>query len=107
VPLQGHWDRVNTPLREIGGRERRIVWIVGALLAVAGAAAVVVAIGTGSPGTRAGCIRVDLPSTMGGGTPQLCNSAAASFCRSDAANAPPLNDTALPKCRRAGYPVAR
>jgi hypothetical protein len=107
MPLQGHWDRVNTPLREVGGRERRIAWVIGGLLAVAAIVAVALAIGASSPGTPAGCIRVDLPSTMGGGTPQLCESAARSFCLSTAANTPPLRDTVLPKCRQAGYPVAR
>jgi hypothetical protein len=103
MPLQGHWDRVNTPLREVGGRERRLAWVIGGLVALAAVAAVIAAIGTSSPTAAAGCVRVDLPSTMGGGTPQLCGSAAKSFCRSEAANSPPLNQTALPKCRQAGY----
>jgi hypothetical protein len=103
MPLEGHWARVNTPLRETTGRERRIVWVAGALLAIAALAAVIVAISSSSPSTPAGCIRVDLPSTMGGGTPQLCGNAASSFCASHAAHTRPLNETALPKCREAGY----
>ena len=98
---------MNTPLREVGGRERRIVWIVGGLLAVAAIAAVIVAIVTSSPGTPAGCIQVEVPSTMGAGSSRFCDAAAADFCRSDAANSPPLDATALPKCRQAGYAVAR
>ena len=103
MPMEGHWARVNTPLRETTGRERRIVWVLTALLAAAVIAGTIVAIGSSNPSTPAGCIRVDLPSTMGGGTPQLCGKAAASFCASEAANSRPLNETALPKCREAGY----
>ncbi|MGE5858728.1 MAG: hypothetical protein ACM31K_09600 [Solirubrobacterales bacterium] len=103
MPLQGHWQRVNTPLRETTARERRLAWLIGGLAALGAIAAVIAVIVTNSPRTAAGCIRVDLPSTMGGGTPQLCGDAAASFCGSRAAHAAPLNATALPKCREAGY----
>jgi hypothetical protein len=103
MPLQGHWARVNTPLRQTTSRERRIVVVIVALLAVAAVAGTIVAIGSSGSSTPKGCIRVDLPSTMGGGTPQLCDKAAASFCSSDAAHTRPLNETALPKCREAGY----
>jgi hypothetical protein len=94
---------VNTPLRKTTLRERRILLVLVAVLAAAVVAGTIVAIGSSNPSTPAGCIRVDLPSTMGGGTPQLCGKAASSFCASDAAHTRPLNETALPKCREAGY----
>jgi len=108
VPLQGHWDRVNTPLRETTPREKVLVRVFGALLAVAAVATVIVAIATSGNGTTgtplgAGCIRIEVPSTMGGSSSDLCGSKAVSFCQSPAANSPPLNETALPKCRDAGY----
>jgi hypothetical protein len=101
--MQGHWARVNTPLRETTGRERRIVWVGAGLLAIAAVIAAIVAIGSSNPSLPAGCIRVDLPSTMGGGTPQLCGKTASSFCASEVAHSRPLNETVLPKCREAGY----
>jgi hypothetical protein len=103
VPLEGHWQRVNTPLRDTTGRERKIVAVAVGLLLVAAIAGVIVAIGSSNPSTPAGCIRVEVPSTMGGSASTLCGERAASFCRSPAANSPPLNQTALPKCRGAGY----
>jgi hypothetical protein len=103
MPLEGHWARVNTPLRKTTLRERRILLVVAAVLIVAVVVGAIVAIGSSNPSTPAGCLRVDLPSTMGGGTPQLCGNAAASFCASNAAHTRPLNETALPKCREAGY----
>ncbi len=103
MPLEGHWQRVNTPLRETTGRERRIVAVAAGLLVMAGIAAAIVAIGSSNPSTPAGCIRIEVPSTMGASASTLCGDRAASFCRSPAAHSPPLNQTALPKCRDAGY----
>jgi hypothetical protein len=103
VPLEGHWQRVNTPLRETTGRERRIVAVAAGLLVMAAIAAAIVAIGSSNPSTPAGCIRIEVPSTMGASASTLCGDRAASFCRSPVAHSPPLNQTALPKCRDAGY----
>jgi hypothetical protein len=108
MPLQGHWDRVNTPLRAVTERERRLVWIVGALVAAATTAAVIVAIatsghsGSGSA-TPAGCIRIEFPSTMGASASNLCGSQAAEFCRSSAAQSSSLRESALAQCRDQGY----
>jgi hypothetical protein len=111
VPLEGHWERVNTPVRETTEREKLLVRAVLAVLAFAAVATVIVAIVTRDNGTSgsplaAGCIRIEVPSTMGGSASDLCGSKATSFCRSDAAHSPPLDETALPKCRDAGFATA-
>jgi hypothetical protein len=107
VPLQGHWDRVNTPLRETTGRERLLVRIVLAVVGIAVLAAIVVAIATGGGsnggGTAEGCVRVDIPSTMGGSTIHACGRRAAEFCSGPIAHHPSLSGVALPRCREAGY----
>jgi hypothetical protein len=104
VPLQGHWGRVNTPLRETTGRERRIVVIAASLFALAAVIGTIVAIGSSAPATPAGCIRIEVPSTMGASASNICgDKAISSFCHGKPANSPPLNSTALPKCRNAGY----
>jgi hypothetical protein len=107
VPLEGHWQKVNTPLRETTSRERLLVRVVIAVLAVAAVGTVIVAIATSDNGTSGralepGCIRVELPSTMGAVASDLCGRTAREFCRSPAAHTEPLNHTALPKCRDAG-----
>jgi hypothetical protein len=108
MPLEGHWERLNTPVRDTTSRERLLVRVVLAVLVMAAVATVIVAIATRDNGTSgsplaAGCIRIEVPSTMGGSASDLCGSQAASFCRSEAAHSPPLDDTALPKCRDAGF----
>ena len=79
--------------------------IAAGLLAVAAIAATILAVGSSGPSTAAGCIRVDLPSTMGAVSPELCGNAAREFCTSRAANTEPLEHTALHKCREAGLPT--
>ena len=108
MPLQGQWERLNTPLRETTSRERLLMRAVAVLLGIAAVATVIVAIATSGNGTSGtalapGCIRIEVPSTMGGSASDFCGENAASFCHSPAANSPPLNQTALPKCRDAGY----
>ena len=109
MPLQGHWQRVNTPLRETTPRERLLVRVLLALVGAAVVAAIVVAIatsgGSNGGGTAQGCVRVDVPSTMGGSTIHACGSRAAQFCRGPIAHDPSLRGVALPRCREAGYPV--
>ena len=111
MPLQGHWARVNTPLRETTPRERLLVRIVIGLIAVAAVATAIVAIATRDNGTSGtplgeGCIRVELPSTMGGVASDLCGKTARAFCLSPAANSEPLDTQVQPKCRDEGYAIA-
>jgi hypothetical protein len=103
VPLQGHWERVNTPLRKTTLRERRIVWVVAALLAAACIGGAIVAFGSSSPSTPAGCIHLEAPSTMGGVASDICGDDAKRLCTGPSARANPLSGTILPQCREAGY----
>lgn len=109
MPMEGHWARVNTPLRETTPRERTLIRVVIALIAIV-AVAVVVAVATGGGGGSSalgpGCIHIEVPSTMGGSASNLCGARAAEFCASPAAHEPPLDATVLPKCRTAGYRTA-
>ena len=105
MPLEGHWARVNTPLRKTTSREKRILWAVIVLIAAACVAGAIVAFGSSSEPTPTGCIRVEVPSTMGASASTLCGEKATTFCKGPAAHQPPLNATALPKCRDAGFSV--
>jgi hypothetical protein len=107
VPLEGHWQRVNTPLRETTARERLLVRALVALLGIGAVVGVVVVIATsgGSAGAGAanGCVNVDVPSTMGGSAIHACGKDAQSFCRGPLAHSSDLRGRALPACRAAGY----
>jgi hypothetical protein len=108
VPLEGHWQRVNTPLRDTTPRERLLVRGLLAALSAGVIVTVVVLIATGG-GSGAGsasgahCVQVDVPSTMGGSGIHACGSDAAAFCRGPLAHSSDLRGRALPACRAAGY----
>ena len=76
MPVEGHWERANTPLR---ARDRRVLVVVAAVLVVIGLGIAYAM----RPAARsnAGCIVVDVPSTMGGATVRNCGAAAHDFCR--------------------------
>ena len=103
MPLQGHWQRVNTPLRKTTLRERRIVWVAAALLAAACIAGAIVAFGSSSPATPANCIHLEAPSTMGGVASNICGDDARRLCTGEKARTDPLSATIVPQCRKAGY----
>ena len=76
--------------------------MVVALVAAACIGGGIVAFGSSSPATPAGCIHLEVGSTMGGGATQLCGKTAENFCRGPAAHA---DQGYLGKCREAGIPV--
>lgn len=98
MPLEGHAERLRTPL---GPRDRKLLGVLAlvALLAVAAGGAYGLTRGDGP--SNAGCVIVTVPSTMGGARVRNCGAAAASFCQTEAAGP----DDILAACRRAGYAV--
>jgi hypothetical protein len=94
MPLEGHWDRLGTPL---SGRERRLLAILAGV-----AAAVVIGVGvyaaTDGSHHRAGCIDVTVPASVGGATIHRCGADAARFCRAQGAS----NEAIAQACRREG-----
>jgi hypothetical protein len=82
------------------------VRVVVGVLGIAVVAAIIVAIATSGDASESGCVRVDVPSTMGGSTIHACGAKAATFCSGPVAHDPALRGTALPRCRDAGYSTA-
>jgi hypothetical protein len=106
MPLEGHWQRQQTPLaRRATARERRALWIVGGVLAVAVAVVVWAIVARGDSPPAAGCIEATAPSTMGAGTLHACGGAAARLCRSQAGRDDPSARSVRASCVRAGYRI--
>jgi len=104
MPLEGHWQRQQTPLRlRASRRELRALGLVSGLLVLAAIVVVwaVVARGDARPG--AGCIDATAPSTMGAGTLHACGQAAAELCRWQRGRDDPSGRAIRASCRRAGY----
>jgi hypothetical protein len=96
MPLEGHAERLQTP---VGSRDRRFVGML-ALLGVVGAGLGVYASSGGpEPPAGGGCVVVTVPSTMGGAQLRNCGAAAERFCRTEAEAS---RDIAA-ACRREGF----
>ena len=77
---------------------------VAVMLAIAVAVTLVAALTGGSSEAGPGCIRLTVPSTMGGATVHACGPEAARWCRSAESRQAAIARNARAECRRAGYP---
>jgi len=104
MPLEGHWERQNTSLRELSLRERRMLAPVALVIVVAIlAAAGLLAFGDSS-GSAPGCIDLTTPSTMGAGNLHACGRDAVRWCHSHpSGGGPAFTQDLREQCRRAGY----
>jgi peptidoglycan/LPS O-acetylase OafA/YrhL len=78
MPVEGHAERLVTPLRR---RDRIVLAAVAAAAAVAAVVLVVAWATRPAPPSNAGCVVVAVPSTMGGTTLRGCGAAAHALCR--------------------------
>jgi hypothetical protein len=96
MPMEGQWNRARTPLNK---RDRSVLIGVVALVAVAATMfGFAFAGGSGSP-SKASCVNVDVPSTMGGARLHECGAAARTFCAEQRGAV----STIAAACRRQGF----
>jgi hypothetical protein len=103
VPLEGHWERVNTPLRRLTRRERNI-----AIAAVVASFAVILAlvlatVGDSRPAPSPGCIYAIVPGVMGATAIDACGNQAKAICADHATDHRPGSNAVRASCRRAGF----
>jgi len=104
MPAEGQWARQHSSLRQLSGRERRLLTAV-VLVAVGGIVALVIVASTAGGGSRVGpgCIRATVGGSTGGEVLTACGAAAASICRTQVDGRGPQADVLRDPCRRAGY----
>ena len=102
MPLEGHYQRVNTPLRKMTLRERRVV-LWGTLVTAAVLAALLIATAGGShPGPAPGCIRPTIAGRTGGEVQNACGPEAVALCKRAVAAEGPWAEAVLLDCRARG-----
>jgi len=80
MPLEGHFKRVNTPLRRLTKRERNVV-IAGVAVTFAALAVLILATaGDSQPPPAPGCIRVSVAGRTGAELIQACGTEARELC---------------------------
>jgi hypothetical protein len=102
VPLEGHWQRVNTPLRRLSGRERKVAIVAVAVTAIAIVALVLGTAGSSRPAPAAGCIYAIVPGATGATPVEACGARATRVCAKNATLDTPGARTIEASCRRAG-----
>lgn len=108
MPVEGHWERQQTPLRRLGRREKRLLQgFLAVLLAATVAVAALSALQKAAP-VPAGCIQVTGPSTLGAAVYRECGAAAVRWCREEAGKSDPLARAVQARCpalsRRSAQP---
>ena len=102
MPLEGQWQRVNTPLRTLTTRERRVA--IGATMAVVVSILVLViaTAGNSRPAPGPGCIRATIPHVMGAEELNLCGGHARRACADARGQDDPGARAIQESCREAG-----
>ncbi len=106
MPMEGHWQRVNTPLRRLTARERNVVLTGVALTLVVIAGLVLATVGDSEPAPAAGCISTQIPGVMGTEPFKACGAEAERACARHAAMTDPGSRFIDEACRSAGIGAA-
>jgi hypothetical protein len=108
MPLEGHFERVNTPLRKLTKRERWVLIAISAVTAIAILALLFVPSHNDRPlldeqgGHRAGCIEVAVAGRVGAEPIVGCGAKARALCTRAAGFDNPRASTILAACREEG-----
>jgi hypothetical protein len=102
MPLQGHWETTNTPLRRLGPRERRATIAVLAVTIVGMLALILATVGDTEPPIAAGCFKTNVAGRTGGETVKGCGAEASQICARATTFEDSRAETVVAACREAG-----
>jgi hypothetical protein len=106
MPMEGHWQRVNTPLRRVTQRERNVM-LTGVIATVAVIAGLfLVTAGDTAPPPAPGCISTQVPGVMGTEPFKACGAEAERACARHAQMTDPGSRFIDEACRDAGIGAA-
>lgn len=105
MPLEGHFQRVNTPLRRLTKRERNVV-VAGLAITLVALLALILATASDSrPQPAAGCIYTVVAGRTGGEPVHGCGTEAEAICAHSARFDNPRSETVVEACHEAGVPT--
>ncbi len=102
MPLEGQWQRTQTPLRKLTHRERNVALGVLAATVVALVAILLVTAGDSRPGPGPGCIETVVAGRVGGELIHACGAEARATCARSATFDDPRARKIVESCREAG-----
>lgn len=110
MPLEGHYKKVNTPLRKLTPRERNVLIVVGAITAIA-LLALLFAPGQSerqlinASGQGGRCIEVFVAGRVGSEPVVGCGGEAVALCARAGQYDNPRSRTVIAACNEAGVPI--
>jgi hypothetical protein len=105
MPLEGHYERVNTPIRKLTSRERNAALAVLATTVVALLFVVFATASDSNPATPQGCIHARVAGIVGAQNIDACGAEAAARCAYAARFDDPRSNTIVAECERQGVPT--
>jgi hypothetical protein len=106
MPLEGQWRRANTPLRQLGRRERLVVAGGAVSMLIAVVVLLLIAGGRSQAPPGPGCIRATIPQVMGAEQLNACGQRARRLCAQSAKASDPGGKAIAASCRNAGIRLA-
>jgi predicted metal-binding membrane protein len=101
MPLEGHFQRVNTPLHRLTSRERNVAVAVIAITVVSFAALLLATAGDSRPGPAPGCIYTVVAGRTGGEPVHGCGAEAEAICAHSARFQDPRAEKVVAACNEA------
>jgi predicted metal-binding membrane protein len=102
MPLEGHWQRTNTPLRRLTKRERNVVAAGLATTLIALAILLFATAGDSQPPPAPGCISVSVAGRTGAELVHGCDMEAREICALAATRDDPASLTIAASCGERG-----
>lgn len=106
MPLEGHWERTQTPLRRLTARERNVAIAVLAVTVVSLLAILLATAWDDRPGPAAGCIETVVAGRVGGEPVSGCGAEARAICARASGFDDPRAEKIGDVCREAGIDAA-
>ena len=98
MPVEGQWERSQTPLRSLTRRELRLLQGFLAVLLAAVVASAVLVLTTSDPPVPPDCIQVTGGSTLGAVHYRVCGADRAAWCRQVAGRDDPTSLAVQTRC---------
>ncbi len=102
MPVEGQWERQQTPLRRLSRRELRLLRGFLGVLLVTATVSMAIALTQSSPPVPPDCIQVIGGSAVGGANFRVCGTDRATWCRQVAGRADPTSLAIQKRCAALG-----
>jgi len=102
MPLEGHWRRINTPLRRLTTRERNVAIAAVAVTFAAIVAIVIATLPNSRPAPGPGCIYAVVAGFTGAEPVDACGARARHICATRTQEGDPGAAAIRESCRKAG-----